>query len=95
VALVIGRFNEKDLPVARAWLRSWKTRGWRTGIGLGRNAGLSLRVINFSLVSPKRGREVPDFRPKRYGAKGWQTAALVKFPPGATEDEILNCGRSL
>ena len=95
--IVIGKYCEKDLPVARIWLRSWKNRGWKTRIGFG-NVDTSLRIINFSMRPPKgapRGVYPVKFKAKRYGARGWQNAELVKFPPGSTEETILNCGREI
>lgn len=93
MALVLAKFCEKDLPTARVWLRSWKARGWRTGIRFSKK-GVSLRLINFSMAPTRRG-EVPTFRSKSFGVRGWKTAALVKFPLGTTEEEVLNCGREL
>lgn len=87
---VVARYSEADLPLARLWLRSWKAHGWTTGIRF--NQGISLRVINFSL--PKRGAPA-KLVPKKYGSPGWEKAPLVKFPSGVTEEQILNCGRSI
>lgn len=88
---VIARYCEKDLPLARIWLRSWKARGWRTGVRLA-GKGISLRVINFSL--PRRG--APEkLVSKKFGSRGWESSPLVKFPAGATEEDVLSCGRPL
>jgi hypothetical protein len=94
--LITGKYCEKDLPMARIWLRSWKNRGWKTRIGFDRLA-TSMRIINFSLRAPKshKGISIPTPRPKRYGARGWKTADLVKFPLGTTEETVLNCGREV
>jgi hypothetical protein len=90
VANILARYCERELPLARIWLRSWRARGWTTGVRFG--AGISFRVINFSL--PRRG--APEkLSTKRFGARGWEKAPLVKFPPGATEETVLNCGRAL
>jgi len=93
VANIIARYCEKELPLARVWIRSWRARGWKTGIRFDkRERWVSLRVINFSL---KRRGSPEQLKWKRYGVRGWLTSPLVKFPAGATEDDVLNCGRPL
>lgn len=87
---VLARFKEADLPLARLWLRSWKARGWRTGVSF--TEGISFRVINFGL--PRRGF-TGKFKTKNYGSPGWETAPLVKFPATATEAQVLACGRTV
>jgi len=89
VANVIARYCEADLPLARIWLRSWKARGWKTGIRF--DTGISFRIINFSHRLRDRGRP----KAKKYGTRGWLNAPLVKFPPGTTEADVINCGRPL
>lgn len=90
MANIVARYSEKELPLARVWLRSWRARGWRTGIRF--KDGISFRVINFSF----RRRGAPEKLPiKRYGARGWQDSPLVKFPAGSTEETVLSCGRPL
>jgi hypothetical protein len=86
---IIATYREADLGLARLWIRSWKARGWKPGIRLARGYE-SLRLINFG---QRPGH--PVFKIKRFGAKGWKTAPLVRFPANATEDDVLNCGRAL
>lgn len=88
---VLARYREADLPLARLWLRSWKARGWRTGISF--TQGISFRTINFGL--PRRGSDPGKFKTKRFGARGWETAPLVCFPDSATEEQVLACGRRI
>ena len=89
-ANIIAKYSEADLPIARLWLRSWKAHGWKTGISFSK--GVSFRLINFGL--PRRGAP-PKLKSKAFGAPGWETAPLVRFPSGVTEEQILNCGRSI
>jgi hypothetical protein len=91
VKRIIAKYAEKDIALARVWFRSWKARGWRTGVRLG-GSGISFRVINFGLA--RRGAPEKN-KSKKLGARGWLTSPLVKFPPGSTEDDVLNCGREL
>jgi hypothetical protein len=53
----------------------------------------SPRTINFSYRKPRKTPVRIVF--KRYRSPGWETADVVQFPVGASELDILNCGRAL
>lgn len=57
---------------------------------------MKLTILNFAF---KRPRKIPhraaNFFLREYGFPEWENADLVSFPANATEQMILNCGRSL
>jgi hypothetical protein len=98
---VFADYEESEAPLLRVWVRSWTARGWEprllsyppTRFHPQMKPGTFLkvlpRVINFSFRPSRKG--LP--RVIGYGKRGWKTAALVRFPAGTTEDQVLTCGR--
>ena len=105
---VFAPFDESKVGILRLWVDSWAARGWSPRLlspneirdaggsakkAVARRAGnallLDLGVINFSHNCSSRLRVVAA------GRRGWKAATLVRFPAGATPDDILNCGRKL
>lgn len=81
----------------RQFDRSWRLRGWNTKILLtGETVPLHSLVvpywwINFSYHNPPKRPPVV----RSFGDEEWMTADVVKFLATASEEDILNCGRSL
>ncbi len=78
----------------RVWDRSWRLRGWKTKILLPEEdaplGALETHYwsINFSFRSGSARIQV-------FGEIGWTEAPVVHFPSDITEQQILECGRSL
>jgi hypothetical protein len=94
---VFARYEPGHAGVFRLWFRGWKARGWTPKLvndrkRIGRPGGLTVSMwdMNFSA----RKKEAWALRAD-YGAPGWESAPIVTFPPGTTEDDILKCGRAL
>src|SRR6266581_6570867 len=93
---VFTDYSDKSAHLLRVWVRSWSTRGWEPRLifqkstNPGRSPKVSSRVINFSLRPCNRFQNAV-----KHGTREWKKAPLVEFPPGVTEDFILNCGRAL
>jgi hypothetical protein len=80
----------------RIWDRSWRLRGWKTkillpGEGPVSELCVSFRTLNFSYRKPEGFGPVAI----HFGEPLWMEAPLVIFPKDVTEQQILECGRSI
>jgi hypothetical protein len=92
-------------PLTRLWIKSWAARGWAPKLILPSEteAGLTLRQvanrrgggpvvtmdrINFSWRPRARKQPSSTLFPSTRGD-------VIVFPKGATEDDVLHCGREL
>ncbi len=80
----------------RVWDRSWRLRGWKTKILLPDEFapdGLHtcIRTINFSF----KPKDSDDPVAVNFGHPFWDKCPLVVFPADITEQQILECGRSI
>ena len=105
---VFAVFAEPLAEIVKLWARSWAARGWTPQLlshkeieihgspraaARARGGGFlsTLLVLNFSYPARRR----PRVRTVKWGSPGWQTAPLVRFPPGVTEQDIRGCARAL
>jgi hypothetical protein len=105
---VFAAYSREKVGLVRVWMESWERRGWRPqllsvkeiqGAGSVRKAAedrgggvlADLLIINFGFWS----RDRAPLRSTRINRAGWESAALVRFSPGASETEIRECGRCL
>lgn len=105
---VFAPYQSAAVGLARVWSESWAARGWdpklisareikefatkeRAARRRGGGRMSDLRVINFSFPAPGRRRA----KITNYGRRGWEDAALVRFPASASEVEVRGCGRCL
>ena len=105
---VFSVFSERKAGLIKVWAQSWEARGWtpqlisereletegsvRAAIRA-RGGGVLADVLVVNFEYPARRR--PPRRVVGFGKPGWKMARLVRFPAGATEEQIRNCGRSL
>jgi len=95
---IYTRFDENRPGVIRLWVRSWSARGWTPRLLIGDEVAPGLEIpcdwINFSSRNPRSTPKARDIAWEFFREPGWQIQPVVSFP-GATEEEILACGRSL
>lgn len=98
---IIYAFWETDVDLRHQaelcalWRRSWLGAGWTPRVlRKTKKAPAGRPVVTFSHINfscpPGRMLEACPF-----GAPGWRTAEVVLFPPEATPQQILDCGRPL
>ena len=105
---VFAEYAEAKAGLVRAWMQSWKLRGWHPRLITEREKrwhGTTRRAIK-----ARGGGHLTELRiinfsctPRRraqrvisqVGKPGWETADLVRFPTRATDQEVRSCGRPL
>jgi hypothetical protein len=105
---LFAEYSERKVGLVRVWMKSWTARGWEPQLlsrkevleagnpqkaarARGGGAVGDASVINYGY----RARKGAAPRVKQFGKPGWESADLVRFPAGATESQVLECGRCL
>lgn len=82
--------------IIRVWDRSWRLRGWGTRICLSDEVlDYATICIPYTWINFSQKKFDSHFRAEAFGSYGWLDAPVVIFPADVSEQEILECGRSL
>ena len=80
----------------RVWDRSWRLRGWKTRILLpGESVWEGSLVTPYQWINFSQKKFDLHFMVSDFGKMEWTSSPVVIFPEGVTEQQILECGRSL
>jgi hypothetical protein len=92
-------FRPEQAKLLQVWARSWAANGWTTRLLLPRDGSPGRAAKGGKIVPPTlinyslRPRHL--WRHKKFGAKGWESADLVLFPPDSTDETVIAAGRPL